>query len=245
MEFALRLVTGLYDPGEREICRELVLRLYGAAWDEKLRQFFEQQSLRLPESYHYFLSFTNRNPNKPSLNQVNRNHKFFIIDTLGQPAYAKADLSARNLLADVVHYLLRTCQRKGFFYPEHEGDNQVVEKKLRDSCERALAFVQLVQAEMFQSYDETPNWCHFEYNVVQKRCTDIMFVQIDDKIDGSYVNVGLEPWYEAFAAKDSLRLDWTRWHDRRRIDENVKKISGLLAEQIGRAVERAYKGAPE
>jgi hypothetical protein len=76
------------------------------------------------QARHYFLSFTNRNPGKPNLNQVNGNHQFFIIDSLGRSAYDGANLSERNLLAEAINHLLRNdAQLDGFYYPKHEEDN--------------------------------------------------------------------------------------------------------------------------
>jgi hypothetical protein len=121
----------------------------------------------------------------------------------------------------------------------------IVEKKLRDNCIQSIAFVQLVQGEMFRYYEDFPNWCYFEYDVVQTADAErILFVQIDDQIQGDDIHVRFGPWYKAFAAKDAIKLKWTRWHEPNDIEDNFKKISARLAEQIRGARNRTYLQIP-
>jgi hypothetical protein len=259
VEFGLRLLWMLRTPrqqegtletsADQEACTELILQSYGERWEPNHREYFKKKSNMIMEARQYFLSFTNRNPGKPNLNQVNRNHQFFIIDSLGPKAYAEPNLSERNLLAEAINHLLRNdAQLDGFYYPKHEEDNTNVEKKLRENCLQCIAFVQLAQGEMFRYYEGAPNWCFFEFNVAHnaeaEHAEHILFVQIDDQIQRDDIHVRFVPWYEAFAAKDAIKLKRTRWHEQNDIEENFKKISTRLAEEIRRAKNRIYLQIP-
>jgi hypothetical protein len=247
IEFGLRLLAKLPKPPkpEQEICRELILRIYGRRWEAMPRAYFEEKSLFIAKANAYFLSFTNRNPGRPNLNQVNRNHEWFIKDVLGQDAYDRADRSEQNLLAEAVHYLLTNRRLVGFYYPKHLGDNTEVEAKLRDNCTRAFAFVQLVQDEIFRYFEGARNWCHFEYGVARDTGADrILFLQVDQDIREGDIFHDFDPWYRMFASKDPLRLRWTRWQDPAVIDENFEMIRNTLTEQIDRSIKRVYEGIP-
>ncbi|HWN44086.1 MAG TPA: hypothetical protein VNW71_17815 [Thermoanaerobaculia bacterium] len=245
IEIGLRLIQKLSKPEQKEICRELTLHSYGERWSGEQRAYFENKSLFITGASDYFLSFTNRNPNRPNLNLINRNHQFFIIDVLGQEAYDRADRSARNLVAEAIHDLLRSRRLTGFFYPEHLGDNTQIEVKLRDNCTRAFAFVQLVQEEIFRFSHQSKNWCHFEYAVAQETGADrILFVQLDEEIRKQGISHEFETWFQGFTKQDALKLRWTRWHEPAAIDENFEKVSRKLTEQIDRSIERVYSGIP-
>jgi hypothetical protein len=229
---------------DNEKCLELILRSYARHWDELPRRYFEEHARRWIACRHYFLSFTNRNRSVVGQSQVNRNHEYFIVDVLTRPSFEQGDRLRRNLLAQAVHCLLQNEQLEGFYFPEHEGDNSVVEIKLRDNCERALAFVQLVQGEMFRHYEDKKNWCHFEYSVAQRVDSGrILFVQIDDEIPSDDISIEFEPWYRAFTRRDVPRLDWTRRADEPGVEANFKTIR-RIAMDIRRIIDRVYVNIP-
>jgi hypothetical protein len=245
VEFGLRLFRKL-KPLEREACRELILLTYGKRWEVAHRSYFEEKSVFMSNASDYFLSFTNRNPNKPGLNLVNRNHQFFIIDVLGSPRYDSADRSQENLVAEAINSLLKGRGFNGFYYPKHAEDNTEVETKLRENCARALAFVQLVQEDIFRYYEGSHNWCYFEYEVA--RCTGadrILFVQLDPEIRAEGIFIDFEPWFKLFSQRqDALKLGWTRWQIPAAIDENFEKVRVNLANQIERSRDQIYLGVP-
>lgn len=247
IEFALRLLRRLDTRERKETCRTLILMSeYAKRWEAIPLRYFEQSSLVLIEAVDYFLSFTSRNPSKPNQNEVNRLHKHFIIDSIGQRAYDQADLSERNLVAEAVHYHLGNRLFQGFYFPNHVGDNTVVEEKIRTNCIKALAFVQLMQAAIFSNKPGSQNWCFFEYDLVRKKDADrILFVQIEEGIRADKIEIAFDEWYKTFAAvKDPLRLDETRWDGPEAIDGNRKKIREKLVEQIERAENRIYLEIP-
>src|SRR5215210_1667447 len=247
VEFGLRLLSKLpkSPKPDQELCRELILWSYGQRWESAHREYFERKSLFIAKATDYFLSFTNRNPGKPNLNQINRNHQFFIIDALGQEAYEQADRSEQNLVAKSIHHLLGNRRLEGFYYPQHLGDNTEIEAKLKDNCARAFAFVQLVQDEIFRYFNGARNWCHFEYGVARDTGAErILFVQIDQEIRSAGIALQFEPWFQGFVKQDPLKLSWTRWQDPVVIDENYAKIRERLATQIDLSIERIYTEIP-
>lgn len=246
VEFALRLIgQKLHKRAEREACRELILASFGRKWEPEPRRYFEEKSVILMDSLHYFLSFTNRNPGKPNLNVVNRNHQFFIIDALGQTAFDRADKAGRNLVAEAVNHLLRNCSLEGFYYPEHEGDSTDVATKLKSACDRSTAFVQLAQQEMFRFYDESANWCWKEFQLTSEADPDrVIFVKID-RIDGDDIVLEFEPWWDAFNRCDPVELAPTRWQDPGVIDSNVQLICPRLSGLIRKRLDRLFMGVPD
>lgn len=244
---ALRLLRTSKKPEQTEACRELVLQTYGTRWDANQRKYFEDKSLVIMEAWDYFLSFTNHNPARGQLNQVNKNYKYFIRKSMQRGEFERANLSERNWLAHTVDYLLRTeSNLNGFYYPEHEGDNAIVEEKLRTNCLKALAFVQLVQRDIFHyNADGYPNWCFFEYEVVRQQSADrILFVQVDQNIPAETFNPAFDDWYAAFKARDPVKLTTTPTYREAVILENERKITDL-AEQIQSAVDRIYLEIPD
>src|SRR5436305_7952365 len=67
VEFGLRVLLRL-EKTKQEACRELILLSYGSLWSEAQRSYFEGKALFMMQAKDYFLSFTNRNPNKPNHN---------------------------------------------------------------------------------------------------------------------------------------------------------------------------------
>jgi len=244
IEFALRLIRGLKKEYEFETAPSLILATYGAYWNAAQRTYFSDKSQLLMQPRHYFLSFTNRNPSKGKPNIVNLHHRYFVSDVLRLPDDPKA-INDRNLVAETVHYLLTNAQLNGFYYPDHEGDNTVVKTKLKDNCERALAFVQLVQGAMFHYYEESPNWCHFEYCVTEGRDVDrILFVQLEDDISSDDVYVPWHPWYQRSANQDTVKLKATPLHSPTDVDANVRAVAKLKS-QIDQKINRIYQGIPQ
>jgi len=247
VQFALRLLRRIPKDEGQAHCRSLILKTYGAKWSDPQREYFEKKSLLLVEAKDFFLSFTSRNPAAPGLNQINRNHEFFIKDRIGVAAYNKADLGKQNLLAEAIYQLLQDQQLAGFYYPLHEGNNKEVEEKLRGNCIRCLSFVQLVQGEIFRYLDAPKrNWCHFEFTEVEAIDTErILFVKIDDPIRGENINLSFDRWYRRFRARDPLMLERTRRYDTRLIDENFDKITKQLSEQITNTFDRICTQIPD
>lgn len=243
---ALRLLRRLETYEKKRLSRRLVLNSYASKWSDNARQYFEQKSLFMIDAKDYFLSFTNRNPNKPNQNDMNRNHRHFIRDSLGVKAYDSADLINCNLVAQTIHYHLKSLLYDGFFYPSHEENNQDVEEKLCRHCIRSLAFVQLVQAAMFQYIPESQNWCFYEYNLAHKQDSKhVLFVQIEEDIREEGIHAVFDDWYQDFAKRDSLKLQQTWNRSTRVIGENRRAIRKKLSKQIEDAFSRIYRAIPD
>jgi hypothetical protein len=246
VEFALRLLWGpLKRAVERELCRELTLQSYGQKWAIAQREYFERTADELIAATHYFLSFTNRNPGRPALNLINRRHRHFIIEVLGQRLYEEADLSEDNLVAKAVHHLLRNRSLEGFYYPAHEENNEVVKEKLRAECLRALAFVQLVQQEMFRLYRESPNWCWWEYRTASEADPErLVFVRLEESIASEEIALDMQVWFDAVEATDAVKLSPTPHHEPGTIDANFDKIEKNLSNQVRQRLNRLFLSVP-
>lgn len=246
VQCALRLLRWLETEEKKRLSRRLVLNSYASKWSDNARLYFEQKSLLMIDAKDYFLSFTNRNPNRPNQNDVNRNHRHFIRDSLGGKAYDHADLSNCNLVAETVHYHLRNLSLDGFYYPSHKENNQDVKEKLCKNCIGSLAFVQLVQAAMFRYIPESPNWCFFEYDLAHKQDSEcVLFVQIEEDIREGGIPACFNDWYQDFKNQDSLKLKQTRNRTHEVIDNNRRAIREILSKQIEDAVNRIYRAIPD
>lgn len=244
----LRLLRRLKQRSEQqEIVMALARRLFGGGWTRAQEKYYERWAPFVVGARDYFLSFTSRNPASPrAQNQINRLHRYFIREILGRDRFNELNPITVNALAEAVHYLLRNKQLQGYYYPEHEDDGTVVRSKLQHECANSFAFVQLVQNEMFQFYATSPNWCEFEYN--QAKDTDrerVLFVQIEVPINAGAVAINFTDWHQDFSDRGNVVLDQTVRYVTRTIDDNDKRISAKLADQIKRTEEAIYGGVPD
>lgn len=243
VRFALRLTTNTEE--DREVARELVVRSLAHRWSDVQREYFNSAWKRLCEGRDYFLSFTQRNNREGEENRINQEHRFFIINRLGQDRYDAADLKKQNLLAEAVHVLLGDAQLDGFFYPEHKGDNSVVEAKLRAECKDCFAFVQLAQAEMFRLFKGSANnWCRFEFDVASESGRDILFVKVDIDFPEGDIHVPFQTWFDSMEAKDAVELQRSHTLQPAALAANYAAIRDNLAAQVRRSRERIYAGVP-
>ncbi|HWM26258.1 MAG TPA: hypothetical protein VNP98_15695 [Chthoniobacterales bacterium] len=242
---ALSIIWNLRKDKERNVYRELILEAMAPVWETKQRDYFKEKSLTLIAAREYFLSFTSRNLGYPNQNVINANHREFIKEAIGSNRYESADLGKENLLAAAIDHLLRSNRRlDGFFFPKHLGDNKLVEKKLLENCEQALSFVQLIQEEIFRFTDPVRNWCFFEFNAVSGSNKPLIFVQVEEKIDGADLYVDYGKWFTAFSARDPIKLVDTRWADRKPIESNLASIRDL-GDQILQSLHAIYASVPD
>lgn len=246
VHLALRFLRRPDTEEKKKLARTLILNSYASKWSPKQRRYFKRMSLLMIYGYDYFLSFTSRNLNAGKQNQINTAHLHFIRNALGGAFYDQADLTKTNLVAESVHYHLTDLPLRGFYYPAHENDNDVVKRKLTRNAKRSLAFVQLIQGAMFAFIPKSPNWCFFEYMKVHKRHTKrILFVQIQPSILEETVAKDFDRWYKYYTNKDSLKLQETRACVDSVINDNVNKIRENLRNQIRTAVDQIYLAIPD
>ncbi len=247
VEMALRLLWKLRGSALEGEYARLVLASYGDLWSSEQCLYFQKWAKFFVEASPYFLSFTSRNEAYPEVNQVNRNHRYFIEDALGKGSFENPEeLGAENLLARAIHHHLVNRRPGGFFFPQHEGDNQKVKQKLLTALETSFALVQLVQEELFRLHEPERNWCQLEYDVISEHSPErVLFVQIDPVIDYDQVHVDFDDWYRHFAEKDPIKLSWTRWGEEvSSVETNFKKIREELVEQIDQVRDQVYLGVP-
>jgi len=242
---ALSIIWNLRKNKERNVYRKLILQTLAPVWETKQRDYFTKKSLTLIAAREYFLSFTSRNLGYPNQNVINANHREFIKEAIGSNRYESADKGKENLLAAAVDHLLRSNRRlDGFFFPKHLGDNKVVEKKLLENCEQALSFVQLIHEEIFRFTDPLQNWCFFEFNTVSGLNKPLIFVQVEENIDGANLYDDYRKWFTAFSARDPIKLVDTRWADRKPIESNLASVRDL-GDQILQSLHAVYANVPD
>ncbi|HXD29843.1 MAG TPA: hypothetical protein VN643_01920 [Pyrinomonadaceae bacterium] len=245
IEAALRLLYRRLSADEKEDCLQLIKRSYAKQWSAAQQSYFESNAKRFLDYLDYFLSFTNRSPAQDKPNPINESHDYFLRKVMKHKPYKNSDYIKQNLVADTIHYLLSGQHLQGFHHPDHEGDNQKVEAKLRENCNKAFAFVQLVQAEIFH---DAPNWCFFEYQLVENEDKKIIFIEIErPEEDAPKAHPNFKSWYQASQLKDSVKLLPTPDYSAAAlaiVGQNRLEIIQNVKSQIRRTINQIYIQIP-
>jgi hypothetical protein len=203
-----------------EYIYKLILKTYSSHWREDQKDYFKNVYKAITTYMDYFLSFTKRKSTPNLKNIVNSHHMYFIRAILhwSEEKFEKENEKDKNLLAEAINYLLRSHkqQLRGFYYPEHEHDNQKVKEKLRDASGKTFAFVQIIQNVMLsKSFPCEPNYCFFEYCEAKRNISDDKRLFIlaegsrkDTIANGDYWE-NFDTWYNEIKGKDQLILEHT------------------------------------
>jgi hypothetical protein len=233
---------------KQAICLELIRRRYFENWSPKQREYFEDSSRKLADWRDYFLSFTSFNPTEGQVSFVNNQHRILIRHGFGQ-SFRPPDTVKKNLLAQLLHYLLKNKPLDGFYYPEHTSDTQV-EKKLINEAGRSFAFVQVLQSVMFDR-DTWPNFCQIEYDAAASDDSKtFVFVMAEKRggfISGNSVDNRLQAWHGAVMAQPSLELEPTPLPTRTTNDviaTNLDEIQKGVVEQVELARRSLFTNVP-
>lgn len=231
----------------------LIQKMYYAGWSTNQKTHFDEVCCILDNwKKQYFLSFTGRKLNPDGINQLHKDHQYFIRSVL---SYKKNDWlrdirSDENLLAKAINELLAQKLR-GFYYPYHDGDNSGVEEELRNECMCTFSFVQLVQNIMFHAHANRKNYCHCEYchvkeaNVPEERRLYILAEECHEelmKIDD--VHDEYEEWLAEIHTKSKVELDFTRTHRARIIEEQRNKIEKNIIKKIKYERDQLFENVP-
>ena len=206
-------------------------------------------------SIDYFFSFTSRKPNPRENNMIHRNHKFFIKDVFfwDKPTFEreikKAEQSNTNLLARAINHLIAQ-KLNGFYYPYHQGDNDIVMRKLTEGCTSAFAFIQLIQNIIFEYDPHRPNYCHFEYKTIQDSIEkDRRFFILAERNRGDIRGVATlhpeyEEWHTDYHGKDPLHLLFSDEYRSNELKETKKLIEVEIADRIKNMRQRLLEDVP-
>jgi hypothetical protein len=223
-------------------CRELIIKAYSKSWNQEQLDYFERISYILTTTgYDYFLSFTRRKRSSDGYNPVNNNYEHFIKAILGKNQFTHKERIEKNLLAKSIHQILRDSGYNGFFYPEHIGDNQLVDLKVELACKNAHTFIQLIQDIMLDKTD-VENYCLKEYNYVKDTISEeqILFILAEDSrekiVSRSPVCLDYLDWYNHIKGKDIVILKFTTTRKPTEIDLLKKEIVENICNKI-----REYK----
>jgi hypothetical protein len=245
VEWALRTLRNWTNVDERNICEVLINRVYFPHWENAQQAFYRDATDPKKESYDYFLSFTQRNPNdKPGSpgekagNPVNSAHHY-LIRSHGLPDPTD---SPRNEFAHLMHQLLKNSNSKfnGYYYPTREGESAAVIPKLMEACRNSAVFVQVIQNEMFsKAYAGKDNFCFDEFRqaIAAKKPTIYIFA------DGTHPKDLIPPvdtlgtvykWHKVIREGGVVNIQFTRTSaESGYISPNNAVISEKVIEQVG------------
>jgi hypothetical protein len=230
---------------------KLITKLYEKKWSPKRWAYFKDTRDKLTTTdYDYFLSFTRRKRSAGGYNPVNNNYEHFIKAILGRHRFNDKERVEKNLLARSIHHILKDSGYKGFFYPEHIGDNQLVDTKVEKACINSHIFIQLIQDVMFDKPESVENYCFKEYDYVKNTFSNerILFVLAEGDrkkfINRLPVCLSYRDWYNHVLNKDSVILRFTTTWKQKDIDAIKKEIEENIGNKIEEYKENLFKIVP-
>jgi hypothetical protein len=234
---------------------DLIVAGYEHKWSEPQKDHFRRAWRLIQSKYDFFFSFTTRHQPPDEDNLVNTDYRHFISVYADSNRLKTADLRRTNLLAHAIYRLL-SRDHKGFMFTEHEGENQIVELRLRQACQASLVFVQLVQNIMFRPPDGRPNYCFFEYNEATHSILldpdgeeRMLFIVAEDckkaLIDSFEVPEEYELWHNHLWAKDAPYLQRFGVYDDAKIEAFRKTIETKVTPRLRAAWQRLFQGVPD
>jgi hypothetical protein len=246
VKFALKTLNTFGDENDREILSELVHARHSPSWSTDQRTYFDQAAEKLGWQ-DYFLSFTSYNPTVGEINVVNSAHRYLIRDQTPEAWEDRQARSRANLLANMLDYVLRNRQLRGFYYKRHEGDSSQVMTKLTENAQQSLTFVQLLQSAMFVK-QPPPNFCHVEYELsVADESKTLVFVRAEplgEFIKRENVDNSLHGWYDDVAGRDPFELATTRRRAATTIEGNLDGLRDRVVAKVQAARERLFTEVP-
>ncbi|PHN00583.1 hypothetical protein [Flavilitoribacter nigricans] len=223
-------------------------------WNDRQIEYFEEVLTILDNCGNdYFLSFTSRKVNPVELNIVHLNYQHFIKYVLmprdWKRELADAEQKNINLLARAINRLL--CEKlKGFYYPSHEGDNTMVEKKLEENCCASFAFIQLIQNVIFNSRPDKCNYCHLEYKYAIQTIAPELRLYIlaershDELVKKQFVEEEYEDWHQEVLKKDKIHLPFTESFSIKQLKEMRFQIEENLSNKIQDRKDKLFQSVP-
>jgi hypothetical protein len=233
---------------------DLIVAGYEFKWSDTQKDYFRRAWRLIQSKYDFFFSFTTRHQPPDEDNLVNTDYRHFISVYADANLLHTADRRRTNLLAHAIYRLLAK-DRNGFLFTRYEGENQMVEERLRTACQSSLVFVQLVQNIMFRPSGERPNYCFFEYNEATSWILPdlngeerVLFIVAEDSpealTDPDEVPEEYEGWYKHLRAKGPPYLKRFGIYDEAKIEEYRNSIEEKIAARLRAAWQRIFLGVP-
>jgi hypothetical protein len=231
---------------------EIVVRLVHAAWypnwTPAQQQYFDDTIETLGDGLDYFLSFTLRNP-VGGPNPVNTFHRYFIESYGLDPSR-----SANNELAKALDRALQSSKYKfrGFYFPAHEDDSQLVSKKLAEAIDRALVFIQIVQNDMFSKrFKADENYCFDEYTMASAQQKKSIYLFADGQHPADMIPLvdtfpRFSNWYQLIEQTDCVALARTLSIplESANVAANHDLLKKRLIDKVWSFREALWEGAP-
>jgi hypothetical protein len=254
------LINCRTSPKERDLCHELIVAGYWPKWIEVRQQYFDESWKNIQLEYDYFVSFTCRypNPETPGGNPINREHKYFIMDSITVAEFRKSGHTDKNLLAVAIDRALAPSKQSNmrrFFFPVFRYDNSETKKKLENACNNSMVFVQIVQPIMFRPLDgdSEENYSYLEWKWMYNRLNTIdiernmLFIVImpgRDYFRETFRYPGYRSWYNHIEEKDPPYLPETATRDPSTLAEIKRIFEESLVPGIRSAWDRLVKDTP-
>jgi hypothetical protein len=138
-----------------QILQALLVRMYGANWNDKQRSHFAHWAECARSWSSFFLSYSNRDSQT-----INNDYESLIEHLLKKPDAKTWQES--NLLAEaLVRQLEKLNLMDGFYDKRRIAHGDELKKVIDYACKHTFVFLQLVQQETFAASDE--NWCYLEF----------------------------------------------------------------------------------
>jgi hypothetical protein len=219
-----------------EIYLGLIVEGFRTQWSAEQKLFFDCEVKRILSGNDFFLSFTSRSSTTLGDKPINRRYWYFIRRVIGADNITKVDKRDKNLLAKAIYIKLTDKSLKGFYFYQHENDNQKVIEKLRSGLQGSRVFVQLVENVMFNPPAARPNYCEFEYhgakNFIQHEDSILFLVteeREDDLEDPQAVHAPYRVWLEHILTKAAPYLPVADEYDKEVLDQINTKVNDVIS----------------
>lgn len=237
-----------------DLAYKLIYRTLVPNWTKEQVEYLEKVLYILGNCGNdYFLSFTSRKANQGELNIVHLNYQHFIKYILMPIDWKRELMDAEqkniNLLARAIYRLLSE-KLKGFYYPSHEGDNTIVERKIEENCCASFAFIQLIQNVIFNSMSDKCNYCHLEYMYAIRSIAPELRLYIlaershDELVKKQFIDEKYEDWHQEVLQKNKFHLPFTESFNIKQLKEMRFLIEKNLSNNIQTHKDKLFQSVP-
>lgn len=230
-------------------CKKYIFKAYSKNWNTEQKTYFTENAEKILTYFDYFLSFTRRNPSQGQPNSINIHYMPFIAKYLrDSDVKNEKKLVGENLLAKALNRILTDFDLFGFFFPDHEGNNEKVIEKLEYASMHSFIFIQLLQPIMFKKReDDRENYCFIEYNLVKGNDDNRILFVLADRSREKFLDCSCwyeyDEWFEHIEQKDIVVL--TPAKDLNDIEVFERKIEKNIRDKILGFRDKLFDKVPD
>lgn len=232
-----------------ELLAKLVKGLFYNGWSDNQIDYFQKTCLYFSKKYDYFLSFTNRvfTGDRKMENPVNKEYHAYIRHAIKEDYRGRND----NGLAKCLNRYLSIGRLRGFYYPEHQYDNESVLQKLESAGDSCRNFVQVIQKLMFDPPREgDQNFCFIEYEVAKRNAPPTKFIFVralpsEGKLEPIDVPIEYADWLEHVLDQDVVPLPEITEFSIKKCKEQDNRVREQIVDKIKKNYEEIYDSVPQ